>query len=169
MSSSIRSRNYAVAQVSQAYSDFKASDFKGYEFMASIIRIALELVSVIEDRCSKLMSEKPLKYFDRFSKRYIDIHLRKYSQAQGVLEEMLQGARHPRPGQSLSSTINLYLLARTNTQDAAVYMLARVQGLVFVLWQAGGRPNIPLEVSDDHPARTCIQWIRHIRELIQTA
>lgn len=137
--------------------------------MASIIRITLELVSVIEDRCSKLMSEKPLKYFDRFSNRYIDIHQRKHSQAQGVLAEVLQGARHPRPGQSLCSTLNLYLLARTNTQDAAMHILARVQKLVLILWQAGGRPNIPLAVSDNHPAQTCIQWVRHIRELIQTA
>ena len=133
MAATIRSRNYAIARIGQLHSDFKKSDFRALEVLASTIRTALELVSIIEDRYSRPISERPLQYFERFSRRHINTHERKYSQAQGVLDEVLRSAIIPRPGQSIYSTINLYLLARTNTEDAAVHMLARVQKLILIL------------------------------------
>ena len=86
-----------------------------------------------------------------------------------MLGEVLQGAIQPQAGQSLYSMLNLYLLARVNTRDAALHVLARVQKLVLMLWQAGGRPNIDLQVSGHHPARSCRAWIRHLREFLSAA
>ena len=114
------------------------------EQVASKIRIALEPVSSIEHVSSRNIPGQPVAYFSRFTKRYIFIHERKLGQAKQVLGEVLQGAIQPQAGQSLYSMLNLYLLARVNTRDAALHVLARFQKLVFMLWQAGGRPNIDL-------------------------
>ena len=169
MSTSTRARSYAVAQVKQVCVDFKQSDFMALEQVASKLRVALELVSAFKNISSKNIPGHPVAYFSRFTNRYVVAHERKWGQANEVLGEVLQGAIQPQAGQDLHSMLNLYLLARVNTRDAALQVLARVQKLILMLWQAGGRPNIDLQVSGHHPARSCRAWIRYLREYLTAA
>ena len=133
----------------------------GLEQVASKIRVALELVSSIEHISLRNIPGQPVAHFSRFTNRYVLIHERKWGQTTKVLGEVLQGAIQPQAGNILYSKLNLCLLARVNTRDAALHVPARVQKLVLMLWQAGGRPNINLQVSGYHPARSCRAWIKH--------
>lgn len=133
--------------------------FQTLEQITSFTRVALEVVDTDGITSDRSDADSSLNRFIWFSKRHANAHSWKHDQAQEVLHRIQKAIFNPVRGQDIHALLNLYLLARTNANDAAIMFFKRVYRLILLLWQAAGRPETMVPSFGNQPTRSCKQWI----------